>query len=562
MSGLLRRLTRRRAATADETQPTTPESSEPAAAPAETPAEAAGDQPVAYGPGNEQPTEMIPATGVHAAGGADSGTDAATGSGAETAATGDTEPVTAGEAEAVTAGDAEAVTAGDAVPVTATGDGKSEAEKAGDATAGSEAAPAGEATTTEAPTTATRDLPAGVDPAELELAPLASARRGKLRRRLRYLRRARELLLRDLGGFSYELQRTAGGVIRESHRRLSETKTTRIATVDAEIRELEGRLKEPHAEPVLREPGIGGTCPECGELHSSDARYCWHCGAPLDAKARAERDAAIKAAAQPQTGAHPTPEPQPASVLWAAGPRPQSSAQEGKPEDHTATSEWLAAGATPASENAQTPGESPGGGEARPAEASPGDRGGAESSSEPAGESSEPAGASGATSESMGEPSEPTSETSEPVAETSEPTSEVPEPTSETGESSEPAGKASEPTSETGESSEPAGKASEPESEASESSESEGAASEAPEPAGESSEPAGEASEPAGEASESSESEGAASEAPESGARDALSERPDDGVTRDMRAVEDESGANGRRLPSVDPLRSWSERRP
>lgn len=309
MSGLLRRLTRRRAATADEAQPTAPESSEPAAAPAETPAEPGGVQPVSdHGqPGSEQPTQLIPATGEQPAAEppatADEEVEKATG---EEPATAAPAPATSEEAPATTGGEA----GGQLVPTSAP-----------------QPAPA-------------RDLPAGVDPAELETAPVASARRGKMRRRLRYLGRLRELLLRDLGGFSYELQRTAGGVVRESHRRLLETKTGRLAAIDAEVRDLEVRLHKPHAEPVLRVPGVGGTCPECGELHSSDARYCSHCGTPLDSKARAEREAAIRAAAQPATGAHPTPEPQPASVLWAAGPRPQAAAEP--KEDHSATSDWLA----------------------------------------------------------------------------------------------------------------------------------------------------------------------------------------------------------------------------
>jgi hypothetical protein len=45
------------------------------------------------------------------------------------------------------------------------------------------------------------DLPAGLDPDELAATPSTSARRGKLRRRAAFLRAARELLLRDLGGF-------------------------------------------------------------------------------------------------------------------------------------------------------------------------------------------------------------------------------------------------------------------------------------------------------------------------------------------------------------------------
>src|SRR5918992_288509 len=144
MSGLLRRLTRRRSTTADENRSPSTASSEPAAAPAETPAE----------PGGQQPVPAQPATA--------------------------------------------------------------------------------------------RDLPAGVDPHDLATAPAASARRGKLRRRLRYLRHVRELLLRDLGGFTYEVHRTAGGTAQEGHRRLASAKASRIAALDAEVRAIEARLGEPH----------------------------------------------------------------------------------------------------------------------------------------------------------------------------------------------------------------------------------------------------------------------------------------------------------------------------
>ncbi len=128
-----------------------------------------------------------------------------------------------------------------------------------------------------------RDLPAGVDIEELAAAPGDSASRGRLRRRLRYLRHARELLLRDLGGFYAEAHRSEAGP--DAHRRLLDAKASRLATLDAEVRELESRLSQPHAETLLREPGIGGTCPECGELHGSDARFCSRCGAPLSGRA-------------------------------------------------------------------------------------------------------------------------------------------------------------------------------------------------------------------------------------------------------------------------------------
>jgi len=261
MSGLLRRLTRRRPATADETRSLTPESSETAGAPAETPAEPGGGQPVPAS--DDQATQVLPVTAEQTA----------------------VEP---------------------------------------------------------APAPPVRDLPAGIDPGELAAAPAPSASRGKLRRRVRYLRRVRELLLRDLGGFMFEIHRSAGGTAQEGHRRLAESKADRIAAVDTELRALEGRLGQPHERTVLREPGIGGLCPECGELHASDAHYCARCGAPLDAKARTKRDAAIAEAAKPVT--QTTPAPAPSSVLWAAGPRPgaRPPAEEEKSEPSAATSQWLA----------------------------------------------------------------------------------------------------------------------------------------------------------------------------------------------------------------------------
>jgi hypothetical protein len=155
------------------------------------------------------------------------------------------------------------------------------------------AAPAAE-TTAPAPADATaqepppgRDLPAGIDLDELAAAPAPSARRGRLRRRLHYLRHVRELLLRDLGGFYAEAHRSERGP--DAHRRLLDIKARRLATLDAEVRELEAELSEPHAETVLREPGIGGTCPECGELYGSDARFCSRCGAPLRGRAARAR---------------------------------------------------------------------------------------------------------------------------------------------------------------------------------------------------------------------------------------------------------------------------------
>lgn len=130
--------------------------------------------------------------------------------------------------------------------------------------------------------------PAGVDPVGAPLRPPAG-RRGRLRRRLRYLRRARELMLRDLGGLLYEVHRTGGGSV-EAHATLVGAKVERIAGLDAEAHALEAALAAPRGETVVFEPGVGGTCPGCGELYGSEARFCANCGAALGAA--------------PPTGAH------------------------------------------------------------------------------------------------------------------------------------------------------------------------------------------------------------------------------------------------------------------
>ena len=308
MSGLLRRLTRRGPATAEESRPPTAGSSETAAAPADAPAEPGSDRPV---PADEQQTRVLSATDDQAAPAEE-----------QPAA----EPDSPGARWATGTTDEPAA---------------KEATKELDAPGAPTDAEAKSATTDQTPATGpqrlpVRDLPAGLDPGELTSAPPGSARRGKLRRRLRYLRHVRELLLRDLGGFTYEIHRTASGTLQEGHRKLAEAKANRIAALDAEVGDIEARLGVAHAETLLREPGIGGTCPECGELYASDARFCARCGLPLDAKARAMREASVAAAAQP------TPEPQPASVLWAGGPRPAAGREaEEKAQESEVTSRWL-----------------------------------------------------------------------------------------------------------------------------------------------------------------------------------------------------------------------------
>ena len=124
------------------------------------------------------------------------------------------------------------------------------------------------------------DTPAGLE-LENQTTPRPPAgRRGRLRRRLRYLRRARELMLRDLGGLLYEVHRSGGGDV-DAHATVLTTKVQRISGLDAEAHALETALASSRPEALVFEPGIGGTCPNCGELFSSAAHFCANCGASV-----------------------------------------------------------------------------------------------------------------------------------------------------------------------------------------------------------------------------------------------------------------------------------------
>lgn len=100
--------------------------------------------------------------------------------------------------------------------------------------------------------------------------------RSRMRRRLRYLRRLREVQLRDIGGFVVELHRFG-----EERPHLLQAKVAWAAQTDMELRALERALGESHPMREIREPGIGGACAQCGAVHGSQDRYCATCGEPL-----------------------------------------------------------------------------------------------------------------------------------------------------------------------------------------------------------------------------------------------------------------------------------------
>jgi hypothetical protein len=115
-----------------------------------------------------------------------------------------------------------------------------------------------------------------VDPGGATAGPTPSFRsRGAMRRRLRYLRRARELGFRDLGGLVFDLRR-----FERDRPDLVDAKIHALYDVDTELRALERVLEDRQEVTELREAGIA-SCPRCGALHSSDARFCSSCGLAL-----------------------------------------------------------------------------------------------------------------------------------------------------------------------------------------------------------------------------------------------------------------------------------------
>ncbi|HEX4108275.1 MAG TPA: hypothetical protein VHX88_09095 [Solirubrobacteraceae bacterium] len=106
--------------------------------------------------------------------------------------------------------------------------------------------------------------------------------RGRMRRRLRYLRRVRELALRDLGGLVFELHHRD-----RARDDLVKAKLGTLTAIHREIGTLEDALGDPQSVIVLREAGLGA-CAQCGVLHGSDAHYCPNCGRPVG-RTRLER---------------------------------------------------------------------------------------------------------------------------------------------------------------------------------------------------------------------------------------------------------------------------------
>lgn len=149
--------------------------------------------------------------------------------------------------------------------------------------------------------------------------------RGRMRRRARFLRKARELAYRDLGGLVFDLHRFG-----QRNDPLVLAKLATLRQIDTEVRELEGGLRERRPVTVLREVGIAA-CPRCAAIHGSDDRFCPGCGLAFDANAdRPISTAPVSSAVQAQAVATPAPTSAPApSPAPASSPAPAAAPRTG-----------------------------------------------------------------------------------------------------------------------------------------------------------------------------------------------------------------------------------------
>jgi len=142
--------------------------------------------------------------------------------------------------------------------------------------------------------------------------------RGKLRRRLRFLRRARELAFRDIGGLLFDMRRFG-----RERPDLVEAKIGALAAVDQELRALERILDDRRPLHELREPGIT-SCARCGALHSSESNICPNCGLQVGGScAMVEVGGAIAAA--PQATLEPVHQAALPAPATPAPPAPQAA---------------------------------------------------------------------------------------------------------------------------------------------------------------------------------------------------------------------------------------------
>ncbi len=121
--------------------------------------------------------------------------------------------------------------------------------------------------------------------------------RGGVRRRARFLRKARELAYRDLGGLVFDLHRFG-----QRNDALVIAKLATLSQIDSELRALESSLGQDSKVTVLREAGITA-CPRCAVIHSGEDHFCPRCGLPMS------RNVDLPVGGAPASTAAATPTP-------------------------------------------------------------------------------------------------------------------------------------------------------------------------------------------------------------------------------------------------------------
>jgi hypothetical protein len=178
-----------------------------------------------------------------------------------------------------------------------------------------------------------------VDAGRVPAGPPGFSARGRVRRRARFLRKARELAYRDLGGLVFNLHRFG-----ERNDALVLAKLATLGNIDTELRTLETALRERQPVTVLREAGITA-CPRCAAIHSGEDRFCPNCG--LSMSRHVDLPIAGAASPPPPPAAAPGPASAPASPT-ARPPATPSTPARGSSSAPAAATAPRPAGSPPA----------------------------------------------------------------------------------------------------------------------------------------------------------------------------------------------------------------------
>ena len=173
-------------------------------------------------------------------------------------------------------------------------------------------------------------VPAGTAPPSPDAAETpGSGERGSMRRRMRRLRRTREVLLRELGALVVETRRLG-----RENVELVGRKSDELIAIDRELRGLRAALGERHTVAQVVAAGVAGSCARCGTILGTDDRFCSHCGLGVSASAEpvatgpvvVAPEGPVVAGGKPEPGAEPevaaAEKPEAAEPAAAAPPPP------------------------------------------------------------------------------------------------------------------------------------------------------------------------------------------------------------------------------------------------